>query len=275
VQELNGKVAVITGGGSGIGRSLAHAFAAQGMRVVLADVNEISMRAVEAELAEGGTEVLPVVCDTSLEASVQSLAQLTLERFGAAHVLCNNAGVAGKGDPWSGPMSSWDWVVGINLYGVVHGIRAFLPIMQDQGEGHIVNTASMAGLLALPGAAAYNATKTAVVALTEGLYLEMKGIGSPVGVSVLCPGFVRTNLVTGQQWQDRLGPEPPVTTNPIGQMIETMLTEGVENGVDPAGIAEQVLDAILTDRFWILTHPEMRQAPVERMLRAAAQENPA
>ena len=275
MQELNGKVAVITGGGSGIGRSLAHAFAAQGMRVVLADVNEISMRAVEAELAEGGTEVLPVVCDTSLEASVQSLAQLTLERFGAAHVLCNNAGVAGKGDPWSGPMSSWDWVVGINLYGVVHGIRAFLPIMQDQGEGHIVNTASMAGLLALPGAAAYNATKTAVVALTEGLYLEMKGIGSPVGVSVLCPGFVRTNLVTGQQWQDRLGPEPPVTTNPIGQMIETMLTEGVENGVDPAGIAEQVLDAILTDRFWILTHPEMRQAPVERMLRAAAQENPA
>jgi NAD(P)-dependent dehydrogenase (short-subunit alcohol dehydrogenase family) len=275
VKELHGKVAVITGGGSGIGRSLALAFAGQGMKVVLADVNEVSMRAVEAELAEGGTEVLPVVCDTSLEADVHRLAQATLDRFGAAHVLCNNAGVAGKGDPWSGPMSSWDWVVGINLYGVIHGIRAFLPIMQDQGEGHIVNTASMAGLIALPGAAAYNATKTAVVAVSEGLFLEMKGIGSPVGVSVLCPGFVRTNLLTGQQWQDRLGPEPPMTTSPVGQMIETILAEGVENGVDPDGIAAQVLDAVLTERFWILTHPEMRQAPVERMQRAAAQENPA
>ena len=275
MDDLNGKVAVITGGGSGIGRALAHAFAGHGMKVVLADVNEVSMRAVEAELAEGGTEVLPVVCDTSLEAEVHALAQATLDRFGAAHVLCNNAGVAGKTDPWSGPMSSWDWVVGINLYGVVHGIRAFLPIMQDQGEGHIVNTASMAGLVALPGAAAYNATKTAVVAISEGLFLEQKGLGSPVGVSVLCPGFVKTNLVNSQQWQDRLGPEPPTTANPIGQLIETMLVEGVENGVDPAGIAAQVVDAILTDRFWILTHPEMRQAPVERMMRAAAQENPA
>ena len=275
MKDLQGKVAVITGGGSGIGRSLAHAFAAEGMKVVLPAVNEVSMRAVEAELAEGGTEVLPVLCDTSLEASVHALAQATLDRFGAAHVLCNNAGVAGKGDPWSGPISSWDWVIGINLYGVIHGIRAFLPIMQDQGEGHIVNTASMAGLVALPGAAAYNATKTAVVAISEGLFLELRGLGSPVGVSVLCPGFVKTNLVTSQQWQDRLGPEPGETTNPIGQLIQTMLTEGVENGVDPAGIAAQVLDAIHADRFWILTHPEMREAPVERMRRAAAQENPA
>lgn len=274
MENLSGKVAVITGGASGIGRSLAHAFAAHGMKVVLADRDEVRMRAVEAELAEGGTEVLPVVCDTSLEPSVQELAQATLERFGAAHVLCNNAGVAGTGDPWTGPMSAWDWVIGINLYGVVHGIRAFLPIMQDQGEGHIVNTASMAGLLALPGAAAYNATKTAVVAISEGLFLELKGSGSPVGVSVLCPAFVKTNLM-GQQWQDRLGPPPPATSNAIGRMIETMLTEGVENGVDPAGIAAQVVDAVKADRFWILTHPDTRQAPVERMQRAAAQENPA
>ncbi len=275
MKNLSGKVAVITGGGSGIGRSLAHAFAAHGMKVVLADVDEVAMRAVEAELAEGGAEVLPFVCDTSLEPNVYALAQATLDRFGGAHVLCNNAGVAGKGDPWSGPMSSWDWVVGINLYGVVHGIRAFLPIMQDQGEGHIVNTASMAGLVALPGAAAYNATKTAVVAITEGLFLELKSTGSPVGVSVLCPGFVKTNLLTGQKWQDRLGTEPPMTTSPMGQIIEQMLTDGVENGVDPDGIAAQVVDAIVTERFWILTHPEMRQAPVERMQRAAAQENPA
>lgn len=274
VKQLSGKVAVITGGASGIGRAMAHAFAAKGMKVVLVDVDEVRMRAVEAELAEGGTEVLPVVCDTSLEASVQALAQATLERFGAAHVLCNNAGVAGSGDPWTGPISSWDWVIGINLYGVVHGIRAFLPVMQDQGEGHIVNTASMAGLIALPGAAAYNATKSAVVAISEGLFLELKSGGSAVGVSVLCPAFVKTNLLAGQRWQDRLGPPPPPTTNPVGLMIESMLAEGVENGIDPADVADQVVDAVETGRFWILTHPEARQAPVERMQRAAAQENP-
>jgi NAD(P)-dependent dehydrogenase (short-subunit alcohol dehydrogenase family) len=275
VEHLAGKVAVITGGGSGIGRALARRFAAEGMKVVLADVNETSMRMVEAELAEGGTEVLPVLCDTSLEPSVQALAQATLERFGAAHVLCNNAGVAGTGDPWAGPMSAWEWVMGINVYGVVHGIRAFLPIMADQGEGHIVNTASMAGLVALPGAAAYNASKHAVVAISEGLFLELKNTGSAVSCSVLCPGFVRTNLMVGQQWQDRLGAPPPATGNPVGKMIEDLLTQGVETGVDPDDIAAQVADAVRTDRFWILTHPEMRDAPVARMQRAAAQENPA
>ena len=275
MEQLAGKVAVITGGGSGIGRALARRFAAEGMKVVLADVNETSMRLVEAELAEGGTEVLPVVCDTSLEPSVHALAQATLERFGAAHLLCNNAGVAGTGDPWAGPMSAWEWVMGINVYGVVHGIRAFLPIMADQGEGHIVNTASMAGLVALPGAAAYNASKHAVVAISEGLFLELKNTGSAVSCSVLCPGFVRTNLMVGQQWQDRLGAPPPVTGNPVGKMIEDLLTQGVETGVDPDDIAAQVADAVKADRFWILTHPEMRDAPVARMQRAAAQENPA
>ena len=275
MEQLAGKVAVITGGGSGIGRALARRFAAEGMKVVLADVNEASMRMVEAELAEGGTEVLPVLCDTSLEPSVHALAQATLERFGAAHVLCNNAGVAGNGDPWAGPMSAWEWVMGINVYGVVHGIRAFLPIMTDQGEGHIVNTASMAGLVALPGAAAYNASKHAVVAISEGLFLELKNTGSAVSCSVLCPGFVRTNLMVGQQWQDRLGTPPPATGNPVGKMIEDLLAQGVETGVDPDGIAAQVADAVKSDRFWILTHPEMRDAPVARMQRAAAQENPA
>lgn len=275
MEQLAGKVAVITGGGSGIGRALARRFAAEGMSIVLADVNETSMRMVEAELAEAGTEVLPVLCDTSLEPSVQALAQATLERFGAAHVLCNNAGVAGTGDPWAGPMSAWEWVMGINVYGVVHGIRAFLPIMTDQGEGHIVNTASMAGLVALPGAAAYNASKHAVVAISEGLFLELKNTGSSVSCSVLCPGFVKTNLMVGQQWQDRLGAPPPVTGNPVGKMIEDLLAQGVETGVDPDDIAAQVADAIKNDRFWILTHPEMRDAPVARMQRAAAQENPA
>jgi NAD(P)-dependent dehydrogenase (short-subunit alcohol dehydrogenase family) len=275
VEELVGKVAVITGGASGIGLALARRFAGEGMKVVLADIDEVKLRAAESELAEGGAEVLPVVCDTALEPSVQALAQATLERFGGAHVLCNNAGVGGSADPWSGPMSAWEWVVGINLYGVVHGIRAFLPIMQDQGEGHIVNTASMAGLTVLPGAAAYNATKTAVVAISEGLFLELKGLGSAVGCSVLCPGFVKTNLLASPQWPSRLGERPAESPNAIGQFVWQMLADGVENGIDPDDVAVQVVDAVKTNRFWILTHPEFRHAPVERMLRAEAQENPA
>jgi NAD(P)-dependent dehydrogenase (short-subunit alcohol dehydrogenase family) len=274
MDDLRGKVAVITGGASGIGRALAEGFAAEGMKVVLADLDEQRLRDVEVALTEAGTDVLPVVCDTSSETAVQSLAEATLARFGAAHVLCNNAGVVGKGDAWSGPFSVWEWVVGINLYGVIHGVRSFLPIMQDQGEGHIVNTASMAGLMALPGAAMYNVTKTGVVALSEGLYLELKASGSPVRVSALCPGFVKTNLLRGQRWDDRLGAEPEPSRNPIAQMVDTALFEGVEAGIPAAEVAAQVIEAIRTERFWVLTHPELRQIPVERMQRAAAQTNP-
>jgi NAD(P)-dependent dehydrogenase (short-subunit alcohol dehydrogenase family) len=274
MDDLRGKVAVITGGASGIGRALAEGFAAEGMKVVLADLDEQRLRDVEVALSEAGTEVLPVVCDTSSEAAMQSLAEATLARFGAAHVLCNNAGVVGKGDAWSGPFSVWEWVVGINLYGVIHGIRSFLPIMHDQGEGHIVNTASMAGLMALPGAAMYNVTKTGVVALSEGLYLELKASGSPVRVSALCPGFVKTNLLKGQRWDERLGAEPEPSRSPIAQMIDTMLADGVEAGIPAAEVAAQVIDAIRTERFWVLTHPELRQIPVERMERAASQTNP-
>jgi NAD(P)-dependent dehydrogenase (short-subunit alcohol dehydrogenase family) len=274
MDDLRGKVAVITGGASGIGRALAERFAAEGMKIVIADIDEVAMRAVEVQLAEGGTEVLTQVCDTSLEAEVQALADAAMSRFGGAHVLCNNAGVIGKGDAWRSPIAVWDWVIGINLYGVIHGVRAFLPIMEDQGEGHIVNTASMAGLVALPGAAPYNVTKTGVVALSEGLYLELKATGSPVRVSALCPGFVKTNLAKGQKWTERLGSEPGAAQTPMAQMMDAVLAQGVEEGIEATDVADQVVDAIRTERFWILTHPEMRQAPVERMQRAADQTNP-
>lgn len=274
MQELSGKVAVITGGASGIGLAMARRFAAEGMRVVLADIDEVSLRSAEAHLAEGGAEVLAVVCDTSLEADLYALAAATMERFGGAHVLCNNAGVVGRGDAWRGPMNAWEWVIGVNLYGVIHGVRAFLPIMEDQGEGHIVNTASMAGLVAMPGAAPYNVTKTGVVALTEGLYLELLATGSPVRVSALCPGFVKTNLLDGQRWADRLGDDPGTAQSPMGQIIDVVLRQGLEDGIEPGDVAEQVIQAIRNEQFWILTHPESRQHPVERMQRAARQENP-
>ena len=275
MEDLAGKVAVVTGAGSGIGKALAERFVAEGMRVVLADIDEVRLRHVETQLSEGGGDVLPVLCDTALEESVQALAQKALDHYGAAHVLCNNAGVVGTGDPWTGPISVWDWVVGINLYGVIHGVRAFLPLMQEQGEGHIVNTASMAGLLAMPGAAAYNVTKHGVVALSEGLHLELRGTGSPVGVSVLCPGFVHTELMAKMQWAERLGDQPAPTASPVGQFMDQMLREGVESGLSPSDVAAQVVDAIRANQFWILTHPDYAPAVTDRFRRAIAMENPA
>lgn len=266
MQELEGKVAVVTGGASGIGEALAERFASERMKVVLADVDEPRLRAVGARLTEDGAEVATLRCDTSTEADVEALAQFALEQFGAAHVLCNNAGIAGMGDPWSDSMDLWHRVVGINLFGVVHGIRCFLPIMTDQGEGHLVNTASMAGLLPMPGAAPYNATKHAVVALSEGLYLELSATGSPVGISVLCPGWVRTRLMEK---------EPTAIESPIANFMGDLLRTSVENdGIAPSEVADQVVDAIRTDRFWILTHPEWSTQVVERVQRAADGVNP-
>ena len=262
-----GNVAVITGGASGIGLAVAERLLERGMRVVLADIDEPKLRDVEARLTEAGGEVAGVICDTASAASVTALAEATLERFGAAHLLFNNAGIIGVGDAWSGPIDTWDRVIDINLYGVVHGIRAFLPIMTEQGSGHIVNTASMAGLVALPGAAPYNATKHAVVAISEGLFLELAATESPVGVSVLCPGFVKTDLM-GKE------PDPSTIDTPIGELMGAILATGVEEGIPAADVAEQLVAAVDAGRFWILTHDDMRQMPVERMQRAANQVNP-
>lgn len=260
-----GNVAVITGGASGIGLAVAEHLIARGMRVVLADIDEAKLRDVEARLTEAGAEVTGVVCDTASAESVTALAEATLARFGAAHLLFNNAGIAGVGDAWNGPIELWDRVIGINLYGVVHGIRAFLPIMTEQGLGHIINTASMAGLMALPGAAPYNATKHGVVAISESLYLELGSTESPVGVSVLCPGFVKTDLMQH---------EPDEVSSPIGALIGEMLTSGVETGIPASDVAGAVVAAVESEQFWILTHEEMRAVPVERMERAATQTNP-
>lgn len=268
-----GKVAVVTGAGSGIGLALAERFVAERMKVVLADVDDAKLHTVQAELADRGGDVMAVHCDASLAESVDDLARRTLERYGAAHVLCNNAGVAGKGNAWTGPLAEWEWVLGINLYGVIHGVRAFLPIMTEQGEGHIVNTASMAGLTALPGAVPYGVSKHGVVALSEGLYLELRTVGSPIGVSCLCPGFVRTDLMNSP-WNERHGAAPAATDDAVGSMVFDLLRAGVDGGIPPADVAAAVVDAVRADRFWILTHAESRKAPVARMRRAARQEDP-
>ena len=260
-----GNVAVITGGASGIGLAMAERFIAAGMSVLLADIDEPKMRNVEARLTEAGADVATRICNTTSENEVAELAEFALERFGAVHVLCNNAGIAGVGDAWVDSMELWDRVIGVNLYGVIHGVRSFLPIMQQQGVGHIVNTASIAGLVAVPGAAPYNVTKHGVVALSEGLFIELELTGSQVGVSVLCPGFVKTDLMEK---------EPDRVDTPIGEFMNEMIRTGVDTGVEASGIADQVIEAIGAGRFWILTHPDTRQLPAERMERAAAQTNP-
>jgi NAD(P)-dependent dehydrogenase (short-subunit alcohol dehydrogenase family) len=265
MEQLVGKVAVITGGASGIGLALTDRLAAAQMRVVLVDVNEPRLREVSARLSEDGAEVMAQVCDTASEAEMQALAHAVLERFGGAHVLCNNAGIAGLGDPWRDSMALWERIMSINVYGVVHGIRAFLPIMEDQGEGHIVNTASMAGLVPVPGAAPYAATKHAVVGLSESLRLELTAMASPVGVSVLCPAFVKTRLMEL---------EPQNVDSPVANAVNEMLRVGIESGIPASDVADQVHDAIIADRFWILTHPESRHVAVDRAQRAANQENP-
>jgi NAD(P)-dependent dehydrogenase (short-subunit alcohol dehydrogenase family) len=260
-----GNVAVITGGASGIGLAVADQLAARGMKLVLADIDELKLRSAESRLTEAGVDVAGVVCNTASEAAVTELAEATLERFGAAHLLFNNAGVAGVGDAWDGPIELWDRVIGINLYGVIHGVRSFLPIMTEQGVGHIVNTASMAGLVGMPGAAPYNATKHGVVAISESLFLELGINESPVGVSVLCPGFVKTDLMEKETTE---------VASPVAELIGAALVSGVETGIPASDVADQVIAAVDDGRFWILTHDDMKRYPVDRMERAAQGINP-
>ena len=208
-----GKVAVVTGAGSGIGLALANSFAAAGCSVVLADVQTDALDAAAAEVGAHGIETLTRRTDVSKREDVDELAAATMERFGAVHVVCNNAGVGGAGDPWLGPLETWEWVMGVNFWGVVYGVRAFLPQMVMSGGGHIVNTASIAGLV--PGfAAPYDASKHAVVAITEGLFHSLRDGGLPVGVSCLCPGWVRTGIIDADRnWPSELGPLPASTAD--------------------------------------------------------------
>ena len=262
MRDLKGKVAVVTGAASGIGRAMAERFAREGMKVVLADVEEKPLgEAVEA-IGKGGAEVVGVRTDVSKREEVETLARKTFDRFGAAHVLCNNAGVGGGGMTWDQSMSDWEWTLGVNLWGVIYGIRAFVPRMIEQGQGHVVNTASVAGLVSAPGMGAYCASKHAVVTISECLFHELGfATGGKVKVSVLCPGWVKTNIIDAERNRPAsLAREPGSKPTPQQQMMEAMLRQAVSNGMPPSHVADQVLAAIHEERFWILTHPEMKKA---------------
>jgi NAD(P)-dependent dehydrogenase (short-subunit alcohol dehydrogenase family) len=257
MQQLKGRVAVVTGAASGIGFGMAERFAAEGMRVVLADVEEGALAHAADQLRSTGSEVVSVACDVSRHDDVTRLASRTLEAFGAVHLVCNNAGVADTSGAsvWEASLADWEWVVGVNLWSVVYGVRAFVPLLLLQDEGHVVNTASIAGLVPAR-LGSYSVTKHAVVALSEALRAELAAIGARVGVSVLCPGAVRTRIMDADRNRPAAA-EPRSTSkaNPGAQQILDRLREHIPSGTPPSDIAACVVDAIRADRLYVLPHP--------------------
>jgi NAD(P)-dependent dehydrogenase (short-subunit alcohol dehydrogenase family) len=230
---------------------------------VLADVQEEALAAAAAEVTAHGGQVLTVVTDVSRADQVEALAAATMDRFGAVHVVCNNAGVGGAGDPWTGPIETWEWVMGVNFWGVVHGVRAFLPHIVTSGGGHIVNTASIAGVFPGMTAAPYDASKHAVVAISEDLFLSLQAGGIPVGVSCLCPGWVRTGIAeSDRNWPAEFGERPEA--DPVMEIARDYLRRAIDEGMQPAAVADLVLDAVRSGRFWVFPQREFLQLAIDR-----------
>jgi NAD(P)-dependent dehydrogenase (short-subunit alcohol dehydrogenase family) len=254
MEDLEGKVAVVTGGASGIGLALAARAASEGMRVVLADIEADALEQAAGSLPESAATVT-VVADVSKIDQVEAIRTAALDAFGAVHLVCNNAGVGAGGPVESVSLDDWEWILGVNLWGVIHGVRTFLPLLQEQGEGHIVNTASVAGLFSAPYMGPYNASKYGVVAISETMFTELEMAQSPVGVSVLCPSWVKTRISEAARNRPG-GPGDPEEAAAITAVINDFISTGME----PADVAEVVLEAVKVRRFWILTHDDTRAA---------------
>ena len=255
LRDFRGRTAVVTGAASGMGLSFAQRFAAEGMKVVLADIEEPALAAAVTSLRENGADAIGVRTDVSSAESIAALADSARSAFGGVHVLCNNAGVEGylEGAIWEATPSDWDWTIGVDFWGVVHGIRTFVPMMIEQGEGgHVVNTASSMGLVT--GANMYGIAKHAVVALSETLYTDLHARGSDIGVSVLCPGMVATQLFHGNRNRpEHLRAEVDAETERRGEEIRDHFTSQLQQATDPAAVAELVVDAIREKTFYVLT----------------------
>jgi len=276
MKPLEGKVAAITGAASGLGRSMALAFAAEGMDLALADVDEKGLQETEEAATRRGVRALRMRVDVSKAADVDAFAERTLKELKAIHLVCNNAGVSPLGAVWEASVADWQWILGVNLWGVIHGVRAFTPHLIAQNEGHIVNTASVAGLISPPGSGAYNVTKHAVVTLSESLYHDLRERKSAVGVSVLCPAYVPTGIVDSERNRPKDLPVSEKSKETLAR--EAMLRKAVTSGkVSADQVAQAVVAAVKEERFYILTHGRIKgaiQARMEDILEERAPRNP-
>jgi NAD(P)-dependent dehydrogenase (short-subunit alcohol dehydrogenase family) len=273
VKDLRDRVAVVTGAASGIGLAIAHAFADEGMKLVLADIEQEPLAAAAVEIEAGGVDVLTVPTDVSSAAAVTQLADEAFGAFGNVHVVCNNAGVAATAASlrlraWESSLSDWDWTLGVNFFGVLHGVRAFVPRMLENGDdGHIVNTASIAGLMT--GANPYNVSKHAVVCLTEGLYKDFDEMESKLSASVVCPGFIDTQILDAERNRSDRGRKADLSAmRPEIQDFAVFFAEMLKNGYPPKVVADHVVNGIRDDRFYVFPAQPEALEMVDARLRA-------
>jgi NAD(P)-dependent dehydrogenase (short-subunit alcohol dehydrogenase family) len=274
MKMLEGRVAAVTGAASGLGRAMALAFAGEGMHAALADVDEPGLNDTLNEVQSRGVRAFAMRVDVSRYQEVESFCSKAIAQFGATHVVCNNAGVSPLGAVWENTLADWQWILGVNLWGVIHGVRAFVPRLLAQGEGHVVNTASVAGLISPPGMGAYNVTKHAVVALSESLYHDLRSRGAPVGVSVLCPAYVPTGIADSE----RNRPRELLNPGKKPSKEEALLKKAVASGkLSADDVARAVVAAVKEERFYVLTHPRIKgaiRARMEDLLDERAPRNP-
>ena len=275
MEQFEGKVAVVTGAASGIGKALATAFADVGMKIVLADVEAAALEVAAEELRSSGADVFAVTADVAQAADVDRIGAAAMDVFGALHVACNNAGVSGGGLSWEIDLETWRWILDVDLWGVIHGVHTFTPLIIASGGGHIVNTASMAGLTSNPGMGPYNVAKHGVVTLSETLSVELQMTHPEVGVSVLCPGWVRTRINESERNRpDLVGVEEVEETDAGLLAMKEMVNTWIAEGLQPAHVASLVIDAIRENRFYVLTHPEWQGMISDRIDRMLSGANP-
>ena len=261
MKDFQGKVAVITGGASGLGLEIARLAAKKGLKLVLADIEERALKQAELEFSDQGVEVLALRTNVALAEEVDFLAQQTLARFGAVHLLFNNAGVALSKTTWETTVADWEWVLGVDLWGVIHGVRVFTPLMLKQDTPcHIINTASVAGMLSTQGMAAYNVAKHGVVTLSETLYHDLRRRNAKIDVSVLCPAWVNTAIWdSARNRPDDLLNESEQKSSDDAKLEESA-RQAVQSGkVSAPQVAEIVFSAIENNQFYILTHPKIKK----------------
>ncbi len=269
MRVLKGRVAVVTGAASGLGQALAAGLGAEGCRVVLADIEEEALRRASAELTERGVECASVVTDVSDAGSVENLAAAAVQRFGAVHILCNNAGVSARRPMIGSTLDDYRWVIGVVLWGCIHGLQSFLPVLLEQDEAHIVNTSSMAGLLAFPMGGPYNAAKAGVVSLSETLHQELRMLDSSVGVSVVCPGGIKTRFLSSSRNRPdslRSSADPASLPSVFAEVNDHARHLIEESGMAPEEVAAVTIEAVKNGTFYVLPHRELYEGALRARL---------